>query len=291
MLDLVKGGAYWRETETVGAEFFYQRKQNLYSLANHLRQTLTCSLLNLKPPSSAWAPDIPLLFTFHLEQTGQNTIQNQKWKQNIWSLEYRLFLYCQLSLDLHAFKISLGEDRVSVLLWKWKDLSPDSPGPTSRPLPGWAASCRDGSPPWTCFGSTGYKQVVFKLVAALRIIWKSEPQAASQTSNLNPRNWPYLQRLVLGSWDLHYRHQWTLLSCIWLFVTPRTIARQAPLSMEFSKQEYWSGLPFHQWGLHWCSACSSQITSSASYTLACCGDTPSTQQLWCQQRQTRNSWV
>ena len=29
-----------------------------------------------------------------------------------------------------------------------------------------------------------------------------------------------------------------------LFTTPRTIARQAPLSMEFSRQEYWSGLPF-----------------------------------------------
>ena len=29
-----------------------------------------------------------------------------------------------------------------------------------------------------------------------------------------------------------------------LFVTPWTISYQAPLSMEFSKQEYWSGLPF-----------------------------------------------
>ena len=27
-------------------------------------------------------------------------------------------------------------------------------------------------------------------------------------------------------------------------VTPRTVARQARLSMEFSRQEYWSGLPF-----------------------------------------------
>ena len=27
-------------------------------------------------------------------------------------------------------------------------------------------------------------------------------------------------------------------------VTPQTAARQAPLSMEFSRQEYWSGLPF-----------------------------------------------
>ena len=28
------------------------------------------------------------------------------------------------------------------------------------------------------------------------------------------------------------------------FATPWTIARQAPLSMEFSRQEYWSGFPF-----------------------------------------------
>ena len=26
--------------------------------------------------------------------------------------------------------------------------------------------------------------------------------------------------------------------------TPQTVARQAPLSMGFSRQEYWSGLPF-----------------------------------------------
>ena len=45
-----------------------------------------------------------------------------------------------------------------------------------------------------------------------------------------------------------------LLACVWcvlssfsrvrLFATPWTIALQAPLSMRFSKQEYWSGLPF-----------------------------------------------
>ena len=29
-----------------------------------------------------------------------------------------------------------------------------------------------------------------------------------------------------------------------LFVIPWTVAHQAPLSMEFSMQEYWSGLPF-----------------------------------------------
>ena len=34
------------------------------------------------------------------------------------------------------------------------------------------------------------------------------------------------------------------LSCVRLFVTPWTVAHQAPPSMEFSRQEYWSGLPF-----------------------------------------------
>ena len=37
-----------------------------------------------------------------------------------------------------------------------------------------------------------------------------------------------------------------VLSCfsrVRLFVTPWTVARQAPLSTELSRQEYWSGLP------------------------------------------------
>ena len=35
-----------------------------------------------------------------------------------------------------------------------------------------------------------------------------------------------------------------VLSRVRLFVTPWTVAHQAPLSMEFSRHEYWSGLPF-----------------------------------------------
>ena len=34
------------------------------------------------------------------------------------------------------------------------------------------------------------------------------------------------------------------LSHVWLFVIPRTVARKAPQSTEFPRQEYWSGLPF-----------------------------------------------
>ena len=35
-----------------------------------------------------------------------------------------------------------------------------------------------------------------------------------------------------------------LLIHVRLSVTPWAVAHQAPLSMEFSRQEYWSGLPF-----------------------------------------------
>ena len=34
------------------------------------------------------------------------------------------------------------------------------------------------------------------------------------------------------------------LSCVRLFATPWTVAHQGPPSMGFSRQEYWSGLPF-----------------------------------------------
>ena len=37
--------------------------------------------------------------------------------------------------------------------------------------------------------------------------------------------------------------KWKLLGHIWLFATPWTVAHQAPLSMGFSRQEDWCGLP------------------------------------------------
>ena len=35
----------------------------------------------------------------------------------------------------------------------------------------------------------------------------------------------------------------SLFGCVRLFVIPWSVARQVPLSMEFFRQEYWSGLP------------------------------------------------
>ena len=42
-----------------------------------------------------------------------------------------------------------------------------------------------------------------------------------------------------------------VLNRIQLFVTPRAVACQAPLSIEFSKQEYWSELLFPTLGPTW----------------------------------------
>ena len=47
-------------------------------------------------------------------------------------------------------------------------------------------------------------------------------------------------RSGLESWFLLFLAQ--SLSQFWLFATPQTVAQQAPLPMEFSRQEYWSGL-------------------------------------------------
>ena len=55
----------------------------------------------------------------------------------------------------------------------------------------------------------------------------------------------------LGDWDWHiytaiYKEKWkcSLLSHVWLFEIPRTVASQAPLSMGVFRQEHWSGVPF-----------------------------------------------
>ena len=44
-------------------------------------------------------------------------------------------------------------------------------------------------------------------------------------------------------WYVCFLCAWSRSSCVQFFVTPWTVARQAPLSMGFSRQEHWSGLP------------------------------------------------
>ena len=48
-----------------------------------------------------------------------------------------------------------------------------------------------------------------------------------------------LQEMVAGIYTYMLSH----FSCVQLFTTLWTVAHQAPLTMGFSRQEYWSGLP------------------------------------------------
>ena len=45
-------------------------------------------------------------------------------------------------------------------------------------------------------------------------------------------------------YELYQRYGERKWSCVWLFVIPWTVACQAPPSVGFSRQEYWSRLPF-----------------------------------------------
>ena len=76
--------------------------------------------------------------------------------------------------------------------------------------------------------------------------WRSRPEnPVSHTLGLRAQCWKGGVQWETGlppSWSLHAR----VLRCfshVRLFATPWTISCQAPLSMGFSGQAYWSGLP------------------------------------------------
>ena len=52
------------------------------------------------------------------------------------------------------------------------------------------------------------------------------------------------QHPLCSSWKAHVQEPVSVLTRVQLFDTPWTLAQQAPLPMELSRQEYQSGLPF-----------------------------------------------
>ena len=87
---------------------------------------------------------------------------------------------------------------------------------------------------------------------------KRVSDASAKSDSVTINTYPRVLFSFSGRWHLHWHFEDTangrcdnfifvcMLSCfsrVWLFVIPWTVARQAPLSMGFSGQEHWSGLP------------------------------------------------
>ena len=68
-------------------------------------------------------------------------------------------------------------------------------------------------------------------------LWRYSVHGILQARTLE---WAAISFSNAGKWKVKVKS----LSCVWLLATPWTAAHQAPPSMGFSRQEYWSGLPF-----------------------------------------------
>ena len=105
------------------------------------------------------------------------------------------------------------------------------------------------------YPSPSYAQasIVFKYITFLNLINIDISQKSCQISECKKEK---LIENEQGRWLFpvrlsHFSH-------VWLFVTPWTVAHQAPLSMGFSRQEYWMGchallqgiFPTRGWNLH-----------------------------------------
>ena len=63
-------------------------------------------------------------------------------------------------------------------------------------------------------------------------------------SETTPTRWKKLTTWWPDCWHDMLLLLLSRFSCVWLCATPQTAAHQAPLSLRFSRQEHWSGLPF-----------------------------------------------
>ena len=102
---------------------------------------------------------------------------------------------------------------------------------------------------------------LYPLNSKVTDILASPPLPSSElSSELSERLFPWLASSDWFKWNFPFicedinffifikevSHVCTVLSCfshVWLFAPLWTVAQQAPLSMGFSRQEYWSGLP------------------------------------------------
>ena len=139
---------------------------------------------------------------------------------------------------------SWGKTRISgQRLWHKAHALRVHSGPHSRP--GTWDRCRCGFPALLSVAAAP-----LQMGEALR----SRPSSAKGLSLTCWQGWSFSSHLAQGNLFLKpscrgggLRNScvcmWVTLSRVWLFVS-RIVAHQATLSMRFSRQEYWSGLPF-----------------------------------------------
>jgi len=80
-----------------------------------------------------------------------------------------------------------------------------------------------------------------KMVPVINISFFSWFQFSSGVDSQIHRYWPL--SAVMAMAQKEHVCKLSCFSCVWLFATLWPIAHQPPLSMGFSSQEYWSGLP------------------------------------------------
>ena len=91
-------------------------------------------------------------------------------------------------------------------------------------------------------GRTYGVSLVAQTVKDLSTVWETWVLSVGQ-ENLWRRENPWLTNTFSFHKHLHVC-MLSHFSCVWFFVTPWTVKFQAPLSMRFPWQEYWSGLLF-----------------------------------------------
>ena len=113
---------------------------------------------------------------------------------------------------------------------------------------GWKSAERIWRNSWTISGTSSlngacrdtWKFLLLRVMFSLKINSKQIFYSVKSNACVMPFNFNNKMLRVL----CQKRKKVKSLSCVQLFPTPWTIAYQAPPSMGFSRQEYWSGLPF-----------------------------------------------
>ena len=99
---------------------------------------------------------------------------------------------------------------------------------------------------WACFNSIGTAAAAaaaksLQSCPTLCDLIDGSPPGSPVPGVLQARTLEWVAISFSNAWK--WKNKVKLLSRVWLLVTPWTAALQAPPSMGFSRQEYWSGVP------------------------------------------------